>query len=313
MMRLAPGDPVKANYLSGNTEQSSTVDETAGESEAAQLFRKRFHLDRPVYEGYARWLWGILRYGDFGISLTVNLGTPVMELLRERVPVTFKLNLISTALVFLIAVPFGIYSAVKSGSITDKVTTFTFFVLYSLPSFWIGLLILIVVAKYMPEWPTSGLKPRTSEFMSYWNHLQITSKHYFLPVMCLTYGGLAGLSRYARVGLLEVVRQDYIRTARAKGCNEYRVILKHAVRNGLIPIIVILAGLIPGMIGGSVIIEYLFEIKGMGDLALTALSSRDYPIIMTTMGIGTLLTLVGIFLSDIALSLCDPRISYDRK
>ncbi len=313
MMRVAPGDPIKANYLSGNSEQSSTIDETSGESESAKLFRKRFYLDRPIYEGYSRWLWAIVRHGDFGISLTVNLGTPVIELLKQRVPATFKLNLISTAIIFLVAVPFGIYSAVKRGNVIDRTTTTVFFFLYSLPTFWIGLLILILASKYLPTWPTSGLTAHTKGFVPYWEQCWLTAKHYVIPVLCLSYGGFAGLSRYARVGLLDVIQQDYIRTARAKGCSEYRVILKHAVRNGLIPIIVILAGIIPGMIGGSVIIEYLFGIKGMGDLALTAVSSRDYPIIMTTMGISALLTLIGLFLSDLALALCDPRISYGKK
>jgi peptide/nickel transport system permease protein len=309
-MRVAPGDPVKAKYLGGDAEASATIKEDSGQSEAAELFRKRFYLDRPVYEGYARWLWGIIRHGDFGISLTVNLGTPVWELISERVPVTLKINLWATAIVFLIAVPMGIYSAVYRGNIIDRSSTIFFFILYSLPSFWVGLLLLIVVSKWFPSWPTSGISPRISNDASYWQILFQSAKHYVLPVFCLSYGGLAGLSRYARSGLLEVIRQDYIRTAKAKGCNKASVILKHAVRNGLIPIIVIMAGLIPGLIGGSVIVEYLFEIQGMGDLSLTALSSRDYPLIITLMGISSLLTLIGILLSDLALALVDPRISF---
>ncbi|MBN1256733.1 MAG: ABC transporter permease [Planctomycetes bacterium] len=312
LMRVAPGDPVKAHFLSQG-EGASTLREGEGLSKAGELFRKRFHLDKPVVVGYGYWLWGIVRHGDFGVSVTVNLGTPVWELIVERVPTTFKLNLWATALVFLIAVPIGVFSAVKRGSLLDRATTLLLFIFYSLPSFWVGLMLLIAASKWMPGWPTSGLSPRTTEYMPYWAILGETTKHYVLPVFCLSYAGLAGLSRYARVGLLEVIRQDYIRTARAKGCGEWRVIFVHALRNGLIPIIVIMAGLIPGLIGGSIIIEYLFEIQGMGDLSLTALSSRDYPVLMTLFGISALLTLVGLLASDIALTLVDPRISYERK
>ncbi|MFH0911886.1 MAG: ABC transporter permease [Planctomycetota bacterium] len=312
MMRIAPGDPVRARYL-GQGAESSTFREGQGRSNAAELFRKRFHLDRPIHVGYALWLEGILTKGDFGESITLNLGTPVWELIRARLPVTLKLNLWAMILIYLVAVPAGIYSAVRRGSLLDRTSSFVFFVLYSLPSFWVGLMLLIAVSRWLPSWPTSGLAPRVSAGLSYWAILRETGKHYVLPVACLSYGGLAALSRYARVGLLEVVRQDYIRTARAKGCGEARVVLKHALRNGLIPLVVLMAGILPGMIGGSIIIEYLFDIEGMGDLSLTALSSRDYPVLMTLFAFSALLTLLGVLLSDILLVLVDPRVSFEAR
>ena len=313
LMWYAPGDPARASYLARGGETAGTMAEDEGLSDAGKLFRKRFHLDEPLHRGYALWLWRILSEGDFGVSVTVSLGTPVWQLVAQRVPVTLKLNLWATAVVFLIAVPVGIYSAVRRGSLLDRATTLLFFLLYSLPSFWVGLMLLMAASKFAPGWPTSGLSPPISGGASYWALLLETAKHYVLPVFCLSYAGLAALSRYARVGLLEVVRQDYIRTARAKGCSEPRVILKHALRNGLIPIIVILAGILPGLIGGSVIVEYLFDIQGMGALSLGALSSRDYPVIMTLFGFSAVLTLLGILASDVALALVDPRINYEQK
>ncbi len=312
LMRLAPGDPVRANFVARGGEGAATLEEGKSESEAAELFRKRFHLDRNLFVGYSIWLWNIVRHGDFGVSVVVSLGTPVWDIMLRRVPPTIKLNIWSMVFIYLIAVPAGIYSAVRQGTLLDRGMTTLFFVLYSLPSFWVGLLLLIAAKTWFPLWPTSGLSPQFHLGDSYGSILLETAKHYVLPVFCLSFGALAGLSRYTRVGLLEVVRQDYIRTARAKGCGEFRVILKHAVRNGLIPIVVLVAGLIPGLVGGSIIIEYLFGIEGMGDLSIVALSSRDYPVLMTLFAASAVLTLIGILVSDIMLAIVDPRISYDR-
>lgn len=313
LMKAAPGDPTRANFIARTGDDSATREEGKSESKSAELFRKRFHLDEPFVVGYAYWLWNIVRHGDFGVSITVSLGTRVSELLRHRIPPTLKLNLWSLVFIYLIAVPAGIYSAVRRGTLLDRGMTTLFFVLYSLPSFWVGLLLLIAVSRWNPAWPTSGLDAEAALGAPYGSILLETAKHYVLPVFCLSYAGFAGLSRYTRSGLLEVVRQDYIRTARAKGCGEARVILKHALRNGVIPVVVLMAGLIPGLVGGSIIIEYLFGIDGMGDLSIVALSSRDYPVLMTLFAVSAVLTLLGILASDIMLALVDPRISYDRK
>jgi peptide/nickel transport system permease protein len=313
MMRLAPGDPVQAQFIGSGIEEAAVIEEGKGESDSAKIFRKAFYLDRPIHIGYVLWLKGILLEGDFGQSVTINLGTPVLELLRDRVPVTLKLNLWALAISFLLAIPIGVHSAVRRGSLLDRSSTVTLFVLYSLPSFWVGLLLLMAASSWLPAWPTRGLSPPSRLDASLWGLWLETAKHYVLPVFCLTYAGLASLSRYARVGLLEVLRQDYIRTARAKGCSEWTVIFRHALRNGVIPLIVIFAGLLPGLIGGSVIIEYLFGIEGMGSLGIAAISSRDYPVIMTILAVSSILTLMGILLSDLSLALVDPRISYDRR
>ena len=329
MMRLAPGDPVKASLLAGDTAggEGGAGVRKEGESTAAREFRRRFYLDKPWYVGYWRWLagdsergrGGVIR-GDFGDSIVISLGTPVWDVIAEKLPATIKLNVFSFLIIYLVSISFGLYSAVFKGSAADRFFSVLFFILYSLPAFWIGLLMILLVSKYLgPEaawptdsgWPISGLSqmPRADE--TYWGALYRTAFHYVLPVACLSYGGFASLSRFVRASVLEVIRQDYVRAARAKGLSEWSVIIKHVFRNSLIPLITLAAGLLPGMLGGSMIIEYLFNIPGMGTLMLQALSSRDYPILMTVMGLSTFLVLAGILLSDILYAVVDPRITFE--
>ncbi len=317
MMRLAPGDPVKSNMLSASGDPGQLKE---GESEAAKQFRKHFGLDKPWYVGYWYWLTGnpnipgskgIIR-GDFGISITVNLGTPVSELLKERLPPTLKLNLISIVIMYLIALPIGIYSAIFRDSFFDRTTSLIFFMLYSLPSFWVALLSIIFISKYLPWWPTSDLDPIIPLTTSYWSAQLQTATHYVLPIICLSYGSFTFLSRFTRSTMLDVIKQDYIRTAKAKGLSNKKVIFKHALRNSVIPLITTSASMLPALIVGSVFIEFIFRIPGMGMLSFEAISSRDYPLLMTTAGITAALTLMGILLSDIAYGIVDPRISLDK-
>ncbi len=320
MMRLAPGDPVKASFLSGDAGggEGGVGVRKAGESSAAREFRRRFHLDQPWYVGY--WLWltgdpergrgGVIR-GDFGDSIVISLGTPVWTVIAEKLPATIKLNLWSFAVIYVVSISFGLYSAVFKGSAADRFFSALFFVMYSLPAFWIGLLMIILVSKYRPWWPISGLSQAPRPDQSYWSALGQTALHYVMPVACLSYGGFASLSRFTRAAVLETIRQDYVRAARAKGLSEWAVIFRHVFRNSLIPLITLAAGLLPGLLGGSMIIEYLFNIPGMGTLMLQALSSRDYPVLMTEMGLGTFLVLAGILLSDILYAVADPRITFE--
>lgn len=324
MLRLAPGDPVKANMAvsvgAGDKTGAGGDAQREGDSEAAKAFKKYYGLDQPWHIGYWWWLTGnpnipnsrgVLR-GDFGISLTVSLGVPVAEMLAQRLPPTLKLNMLSLCLIYSLAIPVGIYAAVRRNTLLDRGSALIFFMLYSLPSFWVGLLLLIFVSRYFPWWPTRGLEENLPLTASYWEVLKVTAMHYVLPVVCLAYGGLAFLSRYSRSAMLEVIRQDYIRTARAKGLSERIVVFKHALRNGMIPLITMFAGLLPGLISGSIFVEMIFGIPGMGMLSIEAIGSRDYPLLMTLFSLSALLTLFGILLSDIAYCLVDPRISLTR-
>ena len=186
------------------------------------------------------------------------------------------------------------------------------FFLYSLPVFWVALLLQTILCKggIYPLFPLKGITIGNIEGLSTWQIFFQVSTHYVLPIVCLSYSGFAGLSRYARASMLEVVRKDYVRTARAKGLPEYIVIFKHALRNAIITLITLFAGLIPGLIAGSIIIEYVFSIPGMGDLSMLALSSRDIPLLMSLFCFSGALTLLGILVADIMYVLADPRINF---
>lgn len=314
MMRLAPGDPIRAQLVGGGSDQGLRSSEKE-ESRIEEMLRQKYHLDKPIIIGYGYWLKGVLTEFDFGTSIVYDRGAPVARIILERVPITLRLNVLAIVVVYTLAIPIGIYSAVKRGHWTERAISVVLFLLYSMPSFWVGLLLLLFFSSglFFNIFPVTGLSPLSSATWgrSYWSILGMTAKHYVLPVICLSYSGLAGLSRYARVGLLEVIEQDYIRTARAKGVSEAKVIMVHALRNGLIPLITLFAGLLPGLVAGSVIVEFIFSIEGMGSLALQALGSRDYPLLMAIFSMGACLTLMGILLSDICYAIVDPRIKFD--
>jgi len=263
--------------------------------------------DDPTLSSY-----GFLR-GDFGVSL--RDGRPVWSVLKEGLKITIWLNLIAIFLIYLIAIPLGVYIAVKKDSLFDRFSTVLLFILYSLPTFWIATMLIVFFtnSEYGMDWfPSFGLGdvPKGASFTE-----MISTRfwHVILPVLCMTYSGLAFLSRQMRGGVLNVFNQDYIRTARAKGLSERKIIWKHTFRNSLIPIITLFASILPGMIGGSLIIEYIFSIPGMGNIAFGALLGRNWPVLFTVVMISSVLTLVGILLSDILYSIVDPRISFTQK
>ncbi len=317
MMRLAPGDPVKATLIGGDAGggEAGVGTRREGESTAARELRRRFHLDKPWYVGYWRWLAGDAErgrggviHGDFGDSITLS---PVRDIIAEKLPATIKLNLWSFAVIYVVSISFGLYSAVFKGSWTDRFFSTLFLILYSLPAFWIGMLMILLVSKYLPWWPIAGLSQAARPEESYWHSLARTAVHYVMPVACLSYGGFASLSRFTRAAVLENIRQDYVRAARAKGLSEWTVLVRHVLRNSLVSLITLASGLLPGLLGGSMIIEYLFNIPGMGTLMVQALPSRDYPVLMTVMGMSAFLVLLGILISDILYAIADPRITFE--
>ncbi|GMV82374.1 MAG: hypothetical protein AMXMBFR7_35580 [Planctomycetota bacterium] len=256
-----------------------------------------------------------LLFGDLGQSVN-NKSVPVMQKIKEALPITIIINLLAILVIYGASIPIGIHSATHQNTFLDRTTTVGLFILYSLPSFWVAILLirLMVALKNSgsPHFPLQGLMPPGSEALSTLEYLWQGLLHLFLPVLASCYAGLAGLSRFMRVGMIEIIRSDFVRTARAKGCDEPTVIYRHALRNSLIPIITILAGLLPGMIGGSLIIEQIFGIPGMGYMAYNAMVTRDYTVLMSTLTFGSFLTLIGILMSDIMYVLVDPRISFDK-
>ncbi len=252
---------------------------------------------------------------DFGTSTKDS--RPVADILRERLPVTLQISALAILLTYILAIPLGVFSATHQDTLADRALTLILFLLYSVPMFWLAQ-VMILTLTGGPGWlnlfPSRGLSSDGALLGApgwpFWKWLLDRLWHLALPVLAETVIALAFLSRQMRVAMLETIRQDFIRTARAKGLREGVVIYKHAVRNSLIPIITLAADLLPALIGGSVIIEYMFSLNGMGKLTFDAILNRDYPVINCVFAFSALLTLVGILLADIGYALVDPRIRY---
>lgn len=303
LIQLAPGSPIafKLRGIEGAMKADAATQAIIEQTKAL------YGLDKPILVQYASWLWRMIRL-DFGNSMKDQ--RPVIDKILDALPITLQFNIISLLLVYLISIPLGVYSATHSGTIQDNIITIILFILYSMPVFWVAMLLILFLGggEYLNLFPIQGLQSGNAEFLSPFMRFLDRLWHMALPLFCMTYGSLALLSRYMRAGMLDVLRQDYIRTARAYGFSERVVIWKYSMRNSLIAIVTLLGGLLPGLIGGSVIIETIFSIPGMGRLAFEAVLSRDYPLIMGNVAMASLLTLVGLLLSDLLYVLVDPRI-----
>jgi peptide/nickel transport system permease protein len=275
------------------------------------MLRELYDLDKPIAVQYGKWLYRIVRF-DFGRSFAPD-GRPVMQKIGERLPVTLLLNVIELLIIIAFAVPIGVMSATRQHSLFDKITTIFVFIGFATPDFWLALLLMILFGVQLGWLPISGLRSMNWEYLAFWSQQWDFFSHLLLPVTVATFGGLAGLSRYMRQSMLEVIRQDYIQSARAKGLAERVVIGKHALRNAMLPIVTILGLSLPGLIGGSVIVESVFAIPGMGQLMVQAVFERDYPVIMGNLVIVATLTLVANLIADLAYGLVDPRIRVGRR
>lgn len=296
VMRLAPGSP---------TDQQTQMNPRAS-VELQERLRILYELDKPVHEQYLSWVKRLLVL-DLGNSFQPG-GRKVSEMILERLPITVLINCLSLALIMAIAIPLGVYAAVHRNSLFDKATTIFVFIGFATPTFWLALLLMILFGIHLGWLPISGIRSLNYEYLPPGAALLDLVKHLILPVFISAFGGLAGLSRYMRANMLEVIRQDYIMTARAKGLSETVVIYKHALRNALLPVITIMGLSVPGLIGGSVIFETIFAIPGMGQLFYMSVMSRDYPVIMGILFIGAVFTLIGNLLADLSYALADPRI-----
>jgi len=297
VIHLAPGEPV--DLQTGDLSVQSSA-------QAKQLLREVYGLDKPLTVQYWNWLGRLTRL-DFGRSFAPD-GRPVLQKISERLPITLLLNIVEMLIIVALAVPIGVLSATRQYSTFDKVTTVFVFVGFATPDFWLALLLMILFGVQLGWLPISGLRSLNWEYLSFWRQQWDFLGHLALPILVATFGGLAGFSRYMRQSMLEVVRQDYIQSARAKGLAEPIVIGKHALRNALLPVVTILGLSLPGLIGGSVIVESIFAIPGMGQLMVQAVFERDYPVIMGNLVIVSTLTLVANLVADVTYSFVDPRI-----
>ncbi len=255
--------------------------------------------------------WSNLAHLDFGISHVDK--RPVLPKIFHKLRYSLTLSLCAVLLIYFVSVPLGIWSAVNRNTTPDRFVTVILFMLYSLPSFFVGVFLLNLLSRGTPfsVFPTSGFESLEVGGMTTLDRLKDIVWHVFLPIICLSYAGLAALSRYARTGLLDVIRSDYIRTARAKGLPEFIVIVKHAARNGMIPILTLMATMLPALFGGSVVVEVVFGIPGMGSYMFESIQGRDYNVVMAVLLISCSLTLVGMLISDLSYALVDPRITFD--
>jgi peptide/nickel transport system permease protein len=304
IIHLAPGKPTDI-YTELNPKITP---------EAREKLNKYYGLDKPIIVQYGIWLKRLSRL-DFGESFSSDK-RPVMEkiwdtkqpLFQRRLFVTFMINLLAMIIIFLIAVPIGISSAERQNSLYDRVMTTIVFIGFAIPSFWLALLLMIFFGVHLHWLPIAGLKSMNFDSLSLPGKVWDVSKHLTLPLFVSAFGGLAADSRFMRSSMLEVIRQDYITVARAKGLPESKVIYRHALRNALLPIITLMGLSIGGLIGGSVIFENIFGIPGMGQLFYMSVMTRDYPLVMCILTIGAVLTLLGNLLADVGYMIADPRI-----
>jgi peptide/nickel transport system permease protein len=298
VMHLAPGEPT--DLMAQQSVRSSP--------EALERLREIYGLDKPLHRQYLDWLSRLARL-DFGRSFSMDR-RPVLEKIAERLPVTLVLNGVSLLLIVLVAIPLGVLSAVRRGTVFDRTATVVVFLLFCIPGFWLGHLCQQFFGVYLRWLPSSGLRsPVGFEQLDFWGRFLDYARHLVLPIGISSLGGLAGLSRFMRSGMLEVAGQDYIRTARAKGLAERTVIYRHALRNALLPVITILGLSIPGLIAGSVIFETIFGLPGIGQLMWQSVMARDYPVVMGNLVLTAVLTLCGNLLADMGYVTADPRVS----
>jgi peptide/nickel transport system permease protein len=296
VIHLAPGEPV---------DMQMAMNPKVGK-EARERLTKFYGLDKPLHEQYFTWLGKLARL-DLGRSFSSD-NRPVLDKIKERLPITLSLNLVALIIEFGLAIPIGVLAAVKRDTILDKGITVIVFLGFAVPTFWLALLLMYFFGVKLNWLPISGLHTLGYESYSWFGRLWDLTKHLILPICVASFGSFAGVSRYMRSAMLQVIGQDYITTARAKGLSERVVIWKHALRNALLPLITLLGFSIPGLIGGSVIFETIFAIPGMGQLFYQGVMSRDYPVVMGILVIGAFLTLLGNLIADISYAVADPRI-----
>ncbi len=296
VIHLAPGSP---------TDLETTLNPQVGEA-ARQRLEALYGLDKPLYVQYGDWLWRLLHL-DFGNSMSSD-ARPVLEKIMERLPLTLGINVAALLLTLCIAVPLGVLSAWKQNSLFDRGVTILVFLAFAMPGFWLALLLMLHFGIELAWLPISGITSLDYDKLTPLGKVWDVASHLILPIIVYTVGGIAGMSRFMRSSMLEVLRQDYMLTAKAKGVPVRRLIFHHGLRNALLPVITLLGLSVPGLIGGSVIIESIFALPGLGQLFYAAVMARDYTMIMGNLVLGAVLTLLGNVLADVGYGLADPRI-----
>jgi peptide/nickel transport system permease protein len=293
IMHLAPGDPTMM-----------FVDPSVQIQDMAQV-KQNLGLDKPLYVQYFFWLKEVLK-GNLGFSYIS--GRPVLGLILERLPATLLLSVSSLFFILLFTFPLGLLSGYKKDSFFDRAVTFLSFLGMSLPAFWLGLMLILLFSLRWSLFPTFGFMDPMLDAASLWTRALSIMRHMFLPLLTILIGGLAGLIRFNRFSIIEILSQDYIQAGRARGLSEKRLLFKHAFKNAALPIVTILGAGLSGLIGGSFVIEFIFSWPGMGQLGVEAVFARDYPVLMGSILFSSLLIVLGNFLADVSYSKIDPRV-----
>lgn len=296
IIRLAPGDPVSL-YVQGDVDPAF-----------AQNLRNSLGLNDPLPVQYVKWVKSML-LGEMGVSFSRNAA--VTKILADTIPNTLLLTVFALLFNFLIGIALGITTALKRGTCTDHLVNITSLFVYSMPEFWLGLMLILGISLQLDLLPASGMHSPLAKYLSTPRYLWDVFQHMILPVFVLGVASAAATGRYMRGSLLEVINQDYVRTARAKGLSEFLVIGKHALRNALIPIITLLGLSLPFLLGGAVIVETVFAWPGMGKLTVDAIFARDYPLIIGCTLVSGVMVILGNLLADILYAIVDPRIRYE--
>ncbi len=299
---------VKQNYYS--IEKNSSTWKNYVPRIAFYGFQNQYH--RWLFGDGGKFSKGLLFHGDFGTSYVTH--QPIADVIYSKIGWSLFFSMLSVLLAYLVSIPIGVKAAANRGGRFDKISSLVLFLLYSMPSFWLATLLIMTFANTdVLHWlPASGVKPALGypDGASFFEMMKISFPYIILPAICYTYSSFAFLSRTMRVSMIEIVNQDYIRTAKAKGLTENKVIWKHGFRNALLPIITVFANVFPAAIGGSVIIESIFTIPGMGSETIYAIQNNNYPMIIAVLTITGFLTLIGYLISDILYAIVDPRISF---
>jgi peptide/nickel transport system permease protein len=292
-MRLLPGDPVLM-YMSASSVQEIT-------EEQLDQVRHQFGLDKTIPMQYIDWIGGVFR-GDLGKSILNR--SPVMDEIIRRLPITAYLGILAFIVATIIGIPAGVLCAIRRGSWLDNFVTTLANIGITVPVFWLGIILIYVFALYFKWLPVMGY---TSPFKDFW----LSIRQIIMPVFCLAVGPIAGNARQARSSMLEVIRKDYIRTAWSKGLRERAIVMKHALKNGLMPVVTLSGMGVGTILGGAVLIEQVFNIPGMGRLAVTSVMNQDYPYVQAIALIMAISIVFSNLLVDISYGWLDPRVHYD--
>jgi peptide/nickel transport system permease protein len=299
IVNLAPGDPVE---LISQGRMDSRIS-----PESYQAMLELYGLDEPFHVRYFTWL-GRLGTLNFGESFLDH--RPVLDKILERLPATLILNLASLIVALVLSIPLGLYSAVRQNTAFDKIGGTTLYMMYSLPDFWVALLLILLFGVKLKILPFLGMESIHANEFGFFEYWWDRFLHLILPTICLTYGSLAFLSRFVRGSTLEVFRQDFVRTARAKGLEEKDVVYRHVFKNTLIPVLTLFGLLLPTLISGSIILESIFSWPGIGNLFFDAVLARDYPVVMGLSFFTAVLVLLSTLIADLLYAWADPRIAY---